>query len=132
MTKTNVLKGALATLLVALPLSTPWQGLTANFEATVVRTLVTTETDDDGNMRFGGCMVLLDKSPTTEGLECENNGEWVAFSCSGDFTSKSNAMRMFDSAQLAFMAKRRVRIWVDDTRQHNGWCFASRLDVLHR
>ena len=96
----------------------------------MARTLVTTETEDDGSVKFGGCMVLLDKSPNDEGLSCKNSGRWVAFSCSGDFTSKSNAMRMFDSAQLAFIAKRRVIVWVDDARQHNGWCFASRLDVL--
>ena len=37
---------------------------------------------------------------------------------------------MYDSAQLAFVTGRRVRVWVDDTRKHNGFCFVTRIDVL--
>ena len=129
MTKINVLKCALATLVVALPLSAPWQGATRHFSAKIERTLVTSDTDEQGNLRFGGCMVHLSVSPSEQGLNCPL-GRWVSFSCGGDYTSRSNAMRLLDSAQLAFVSDREVLIWVDDTRKHNGWCFASRVDVL--
>ena len=129
MAKTNVLKCAWVALLFALPLSAPGVAETANFSASVTRTLVTTETNSDGSVRFGGCMVLLDVSPSASNLNCPG-GNWVTFSCSGDHTSRSNAMRLLDSAQLAFVARRRVRIFVDDSMKHNGWCFAYRVDVV--
>ena len=68
-------------------------------------------------------------SPSDSGLNCPV-GKWVTFSCTGELTSKSSAMRLYDSAQLAFVTGRTVRIWVDDTKKHNGYCFASRIDVL--
>ena len=128
MAKTNMLKCALVALLFALPLSAPGVAETANFSANITRTLVTSETDADGNAKFGGCMAYLDVSPSTQNLNCPG-GNWVTFSCSGDHTSRSNAMRMLDSAQLAFVSGRRVRVYVDDTMKHNGWCFAYRIDV---
>lgn len=132
MTKTNVLKCALATLLVAFPLSAPWHATVQQFEARVVQTLVTTDTVEgqENELKFGGCMVALDVSPAAQGLNCPDAGNWVTFSCSGTHTSRSNAMRMLDSAQLAFVSNRRVRVYVDDSRMHNGWCLATRVDVL--
>lgn len=62
-------------------------------------------------------------------LPCNCPAKWVTFSCSGVHTSKSNALRMYDSAQLAFVTGRTVQLWVDDTRNHNGHCFVSRIDV---
>ena len=102
--------------------ATSAQAATAEVEADVRRTL--TVADD----RFGGCMVALSKSPSEEGLNCSSS--WVTFSCDGTYTSKSRALRMYDSAQLAFVTGRTVKIWVDDTKKHNGHCFATRIDVL--
>ena len=129
MTKTNVLKSAVVAMLFALPLSAPGVAETANFEARVIRTLVTSETNSDGSARFGGCMVRLDVSPAAHNLSCPS-GTWVTLSCSGDHTSRSNAMRMLDSAQLAFVSGRRLRVYVNDDMTHNNWCFAYRVDVL--
>lgn len=111
-----------AALSAVLLLTSPAQATTAEVETEVRRTL--TVADD----RFGGCMVLLNTSLSGEGLDCQSN--WVTFSCSGTHTSKSSALRMYDSAQLAFVTGRTVKVWVDDTKKHNNHCFASRIDVL--
>ena len=79
--------------------------------------------------RWVGCMVLLSESPADLGLDCPSS-RWVTFSCSGVHASKSGAQRAFDSAQLAFVTRRQTIVWVDDTRKHNGFCFASRIDVV--
>ena len=129
MTQTNVFKCALVALLVALPMSAPGVAATAFVDANVVRTLTTSQTDANGNVMFGGCMVELDVSPSTK-LNCRTDGSWVTLSCSGSYAARSDAMRMLDSAQLAFVSGRRVRVYVDDTKKLNGWCFAYRVDVI--
>ena len=73
-------------------------------------------------------MVALSVSPSEEGLDCPTS-KWVTFSCTGVHTSKTSALRMYDSAVLAFAMGRTVRVWVDDTKKHNGYCFVSRIDV---
>ncbi len=123
MTKLGAIKTAVATLLlVAPPLSAPWAE-TAAIDATISRTMVTT---DD---LYGGCMVALNVSPSDYNLDCPS-GNWVTLDCAGELTSKSQGMRLMDSAQLAFVTGRSVRVTVDDSRKHNGWCFAQRIDVL--
>ena len=112
----------LALALVATPMPLT-QATTESIEARITRTLAAAD-------RFGGCMAALDVSPSDSGLDCPVGGKWVTFSCTGEHATKSDALRMFDSAQLAFVTGRRVRVWVDDTRKHNGHCFVSRIDVL--
>lgn len=113
----------LALALVTTPMSM-LQATTENFEARITRTLAAA----DGS--FGGCMVALDVMPSDHGLACPVDSNWVTFSCTGEHATTSDASRMYDSAQLAFVTGRRVRVWVDDTRKHNGHCFVSRIDVL--
>ena len=96
---------------------------TLQLDAKVTRTLAADE------QKFGGCMAYLTVSPAGEGLDC-NTGNWVTFSCSGVHVTKSSALRMFDSAQMAFLMDRTVRVTVDDSRKHNGWCLVERIDVL--
>ena len=114
--KTGVALGFLMLPLV------PTSAAMANFQATVTRTLAVA---DD---RYGGCMVALSVSPADENLSCPDS-PWVTFSCTGEHTSKSSAMRMLDSAQLAFAMGKTVTVWVDDARTHNGYCFVERIDV---
>lgn len=76
---------------------------------------------------FGGCMVLLDQSVPGAGLDCPGN--WVTFSCTGDYTTVNQAKSMFEAAQVAFALDRRVNVRVDDTRRHNGWCYADRFEI---
>ena len=115
----RLVKGILAGLLL-LPLAAA--ATTENFTAKITRTLASEE-----NV-FGGCMVLLNKSPVSEGLDCFSS--WVTFSCTGEHLNKSSALRMFDSAQMAFLMDRTVRVYVDDTRKHNRRCLVTRIDVL--
>ena len=112
-----------AALAASMLLTVPAQAATEEIVAEVRRTL--TVADD----RFGGCMVALSVSPADKALDCPTS-KWVTFSCTGTHTSKSSALRMYDSAQLAFVTGREVRVWVDDTKKHNGHCFVSRIDVM--
>ena len=111
-----------AALAMSVLLATSSQAATTSFEAEVRKTL---SVADD---RWGGCMVALSVSPSDEGLDCPETA-WVTFSCSGEHASKSSALRMYDSAQLAFVTGRTVKVWVDDSKKHNGYCFVSRIDV---
>ena len=116
----RILAGTMA-LLLAMPLTA--SATTLQIDAKVTRTLAADEA------KFGGCMAWLNMSPATEGLDC-NTGNWVTFSCTGEHVSKSSALRMFDAAQMAFLTDRTVRVTVDDTRKHNGWCLVERIDVF--
>lgn len=78
--------------------------------------------------RYGGCMANLEDRPDSVGLAC--TGSYVTFSCSGDFAGKDAANRNFEIAQMAYLMGRRVRIYVDDTRKHNGFCLVQRIDML--
>jgi hypothetical protein len=91
-------------------------------QGNVVRTLTA---DQD---RWGGCMIRIDQVLADHGLNCPN--QWVSFSCTGTFTTKDVAYRMFDSAQMAFALGKMVRIDVDDTKKHNGFCYGNRVDVF--
>lgn len=119
---------ALALLMLSLPLLplAPASAAVVGFQATVTRTLATA--DDN----FGGCMVALSVSPSDEGLMCPVDRKWVTLSCSGTHTTKANALRMLDSAQLAFVTGRPVQVWVNDAKTHNDYCFVERIDVLSR
>lgn len=87
----------------------------------VQRTLV-----DDTN--YGACMALLSATLADSGLDCRSR--WVTFSCSGDFQAKDVAWRMFDSAQMALALELKVKVVVDDTRKHNGYCYAPQISVF--
>lgn len=74
--------------------------------------------------QYGGCMARLESAAS--GVSCST---WVSFSCTGDFTSKSNAYRMFDLAQMALALDKSVRVYVNDAKKHNGYCMVERVDV---
>lgn len=77
--------------------------------------------------RWGGCMALLSEDPQTVRPSCASG--WVTFSCTGDFTDRVRAYRMADQAQLALATGNRVFVMIDENKKHNGYCFASRIDV---
>ena len=81
-----------------------------------------------GDDRFGGCMALLADSPGRQLPGCP--ASWVTFSCSGDFTDPVRAYRMLDQAQLALATDKPVLVQVTDSQKHDGFCFASRIDVI--
>lgn len=119
----RAVKYMLVLVLIATPISVG-QATTVSIDTRITRTLAAA----DG--AFGGCMAALDDAPSDSGLDCPAGSKWVTFSCTGEHATTSDALRMYDSAQLAFATGRRVRVWVDDTRKHNGFCFVSRIDVL--
>jgi hypothetical protein len=78
--------------------------------------------------KYGGCMVLLDKSVADTGLACPT--AWVSLDCDGLFGSKLSAQRKFDSAQMAFALDKNVSLQVDDSKKFNeNYCVAVRIDV---
>lgn len=95
---------------------------TVYVQGNVERTLIA---DQD---RWGGCMIWIDQVLSDQGLNCP--GQWVSFSCTGTFTTKDVAYRMFDSAQMAYALGKKIFIEVDDTKKHNGYCCANRVDVF--
>jgi hypothetical protein len=105
-----------------LAVSAPSDAATATIrDARVTRTLVA---DQD---RWGSCMALLDQSIGASGLDCP--GQWVSFSCSGEFTAKDVGYKMFETAQMAQALGFRVNVVADDSLKHNGFCYANRIDV---
>jgi hypothetical protein len=81
-----------------------------------------------GDQRWGGCIAQLSISPQTILPGC--GAGWVTFSCSGDFADQVRAYRMVDQAQLALATSKKVIVYFQDDKKHNGYCFANRLDVL--
>ncbi|CAG0958952.1 hypothetical protein ANRL2_00691 [Anaerolineae bacterium] len=115
----------LALLLAGLSQTDPTYAAEGGLTTTVARTLVT-----DPNV-YGGCMAELDTalSSAVPAVNCGTSG-WVSFSCSGAYVSKDLAFYMLDQAQLALSLNRKVYVSVDDTKKHNGYCFAKRIDVF--
>lgn len=94
--------------------------------AVVARAFVERTLVSDGS-RWGGCMVLLSKDPADLLPAC---GRWLTFSCDGTYTDPVRAYRMLDQAQLAVATGMAVNVTVDESKKHNGYCFASRIDVI--
>ena len=109
-----------ASLLLAALVSPSAGAATGFFAAKVLGVLI-----DSAN--FGGCMAFLSVSPTSTLPGCGAN--WVSFSCTGDFTDTVRAYRMLDQAQLALATQKNAGFSIDDTKLHNGYCFANRIDI---
>lgn len=99
--------------------------LSASAEATrlAVWASVTRTLSDAEN--FGGCLTELSIAPANVGLDCK--GRWVAFSCTGDFAPRDAANRSFDMTQIALVSGAQVWLVIDDSKKHNGYCFAERV-----
>ena len=93
----------------------------ASINAFVERTLVS------GDATYGGCMALLSEDPAEVLPACR--ARWVTFSCDGTHTDPVRAYRMLDQAQLALATGMAVYVTVDDSKTHDGYCFASRIDL---
>jgi hypothetical protein len=95
---------------------------TAKYETNVNRILV------DGTGTYGGCMALLSVALADQLPACLNG--WVTFSCTGEHVADPVlAYRMLDQAQLALATGKRVAVYVTDSKTHNGYCHAYRIDV---
>ncbi len=90
-----------------------------------VTAYVTQVTTDDKN--YGQCMAKLSVPIADSGLDCPKSN--VSFSCSGDFNSKDTAYHKFEIAQISLALDKKVIVYVDDTKKHNGYCYAYRIDL---
>ena len=79
---------------------------------------------------FGQCMVLLASNPADAGLDCPG-GRYVTLDCGAQLSgnTKSNAAKKLDAAMLAYVARKKVNVQIDDSKQINGYCYAFRLDL---
>lgn len=77
--------------------------------------------------QFGGCMVQITVDPQSVLPNC--GSAWVTLSCDGTFVPKDVSSRMLEQAQLAFALDKHITVFVDDSRRHNGYCLAHRVDV---
>ena len=92
-------------------------------QANLVTNVIAIVQDDEN---FGGCMANISPGPETVLAGCGNY--YITFSCDGTFNSKSQGSLKLNGAQLAYAAGKKVYVTIDDTKKHNGYCFASRLD----
>jgi hypothetical protein len=89
-------------------------------DATVMKILVDSK-------KFGGCMISLDKVLADFGLNCDS--KWVTFACDGTYGAKDIAFRQLDQAQMAMALDKKVNLLVDDSKNLDGYCYASRIAI---
>ena len=76
---------------------------------------------------YGDCMAGLNKQLSEYISGCPGN--WVTLSCDGTYNSKDAGQRKFESAQLALALGYRASVYVDNTKKHNGFCYAQRMEI---
>ena len=105
---------------VILASTSSWAALESLGPSSVTRLL-------NDSAQMGTCAAKLDPGPQTTSIDCAP--DWVTFSCSGDFNSKSEGTTKFGAAQLAFVTGKKLRVYLDDTKKHNGYCWSRVADV---
>lgn len=55
---------------------------------------------------------------------------FISMDCNGTYTNKADANRLFQISQLAYITGKQAYIEVNPSEKHNGFCTASRIDVL--
>lgn len=75
---------------------------------------------------YGGCVVHVDNWTSTS-LSCPTG--WFSLDCHGDFNSKSEAVRMYDLAQLSYATSTTLQANVTDSKKHNGYCVATGVQL---
>lgn len=81
---------------------------------------------------FGGCMVRVSGGNIRASLPaCKS--DWLTLDCLVGFpeSSKSVAQNKLSTAQLAMVTGKTVYIEATDSRKANGYCFATRIDVIN-
>ena len=109
-------------MIVSLMLTVATLATEAEFNTEIDRLMT-----DSSN--FGGCAARITGSVAANGLAC--SGPWISFSCTGDFNSKSDGTNKFAQAQLAWVTDKQVRVRLDDSKRHNGYCFARNIIVTN-
>jgi hypothetical protein len=122
--KTRLSLIASALLMIGLTQAESAYAVQGSLTTAITRTLVTVP------QTYGGCMAKLAAALSTAVPAVNCPGNFVSFSCNGTYVSKDLAFYMLDQAQLALSLNKQVFVVVDDTKKHNGNCFAQRIDVL--
>ena len=79
---------------------------------------------------FGGCMIRVAMNVQDTAPQCRGAAaSFLTFSCSGDLQDSESANKLFEAAQIAQLANRQIRFWVDTNRQHNSYCMVVRADM---
>lgn len=83
---------------------------------------------------YGECMIKMEYNnatvnPTDELAGCASF--WTSLGCSGEFHTKSFAQNMLSTAQLSLVTGNRIGVYIDDTKQYNGYCVAYRIDAVN-
>ncbi len=79
---------------------------------------------------FAGCMIELDADPESKLPAIGCSAKFLTMGCSGVFGPKDVAYRKFDLAQMAFALNKRVYLEFTDQSKADGYCLATRIDVL--
>jgi hypothetical protein len=83
--------------------------------------------DANPNGMYGGCMMHITSVANTNLTNCD---QWLSLDCNGNDTDVVRAYRMYDQAQLAFTAGKRVLVVFNNDRVYNGvFCTVNRLDI---
>ncbi len=114
--KLKILSTSILLLATALPASA------ADFfrTGTVLRVLTSADS-------FGGCMIQLDTSINNG---CPANG-WVSLDCDNTYNSDAESKRKYAMALTALAANKSVSVKIDNTKIHNGYCVAERVDIIN-
>lgn len=77
---------------------------------------------------YGGCMVQLSKPIYGAVAACPD--DWVSFACTGTANnSVDRAAAMWDTATLAYVLNKKIRVRVDSAKKLNGYCFADYIRI---
>ena len=79
---------------------------------------------------FGGWHDNFSNGPEAVLGDC--GGDWVTLDCLAAFpeSTKSNASQKFSQGQLALVMGNKVRVYITNDRKANGFCFATRIDII--
>lgn len=75
----------------------------------------------------GTCRIRVEAGTDFRDLDCKTE---LAVDCQGSRTSRVNSQRMLDLAHSAFLAQKRVFLWLDDeVKDGSGRCYLLGIQV---
>jgi hypothetical protein len=75
---------------------------------------------------YGGCMIQISANI---GNGCPTGG-WVSLDCTQQYyTSATDSKNKYALALTAFSLDKKLTVVVDNTKKHNGFCVARRVDM---
>ena len=114
--KSKIIKGLALAALIALPSTS----MATQFykTGTVKRILVETS-------YYGKCMIQLPVN-----IENGCSSSWVSLDCEGKYLDKGDGDRLLNIALIAQNMGKSVSVKIDSTKKHDGYCVATRIDLL--